>query len=80
MVEILKEEVKQCSERQAQLHMVEMFFIQINVFLEVSAILTVAATTSPRGDVCAPTHNGIQGEMGKWWSTPEVGVWYEFEH
>ena len=35
--EALKQEAKQFSERQTQLHEVEMFFIQMKIFLEVSA-------------------------------------------
>ena len=39
--EVLRQEAKQCSERQAQLHEVERFLIPVKVFLEVSALHTV---------------------------------------
>lgn len=47
-VEVLKQEAKQCSERQAQLHEVERFFIQMKVFLEVSALQRVMPVHPPR--------------------------------
>lgn len=37
-VEALKKEAKWCSERQVQLHDLEVFFIQMKVFLDVSAL------------------------------------------
>ena len=37
-VEALKQEAKKCSERHAQLLEVERFFIQMKVFLDVSAL------------------------------------------
>ena len=40
-VEALKQEARQCSERQAQLHDVERFFIQMKVFLDVSTLHAV---------------------------------------
>lgn len=58
-VGVLKQEVKQCSERQAQLHEVESFLIPVKVFLEVSALHTV-----PKGwNLC--THS--------WWHKKGVG-------
>lgn len=46
-VEVLKQEAKQCSERQAQLHEVERFFIQMKFFLEVSALQGVRPVHPP---------------------------------
>lgn len=40
-VEDIKQEAKHCSERQAELHEVERFFIQMKVFLDVSALHAV---------------------------------------
>lgn len=40
-LEALKQEAKQCSEKQAQLHDVERFFIQMKVFLDVSTLHAV---------------------------------------
>lgn len=41
-VEALKQEARQCSERQAQLHDVVRFFIQMKVLLDVSAFHAVS--------------------------------------